>query len=147
MRQRRSSPEHRPGSGPAPEGVVSFSAIVRGWLVLAGGPHREGGARWKKGKVAGGLRQSKAFWGLPKPCYPWGQLRAKFVPHWAPISQGSSQRVSPGTGRRPQTPELRAEHRVPAFPSCRHSFAASVHRPGGDSYRVEGDRWPQMRGE
>lgn len=50
MRQHMSSTEHRPGSGPAPGGVVTFSAIVRGWLVLAGGPHRERGGKTEEGK-------------------------------------------------------------------------------------------------
>lgn len=29
---------------------MTFSAIVRGWLVLAGGPHRERGGKTEEGK-------------------------------------------------------------------------------------------------
>lgn len=81
---------------------------------------------------------------IPKSLLSLGTIQGWVCSPLGSLPQGKFQE---GLGGGLPTLELIAEDRIPDFQSCHHAFAATVHKPGEESHCVEGDRWPQMRGE
>ena len=98
---------------------------------------------YKESDTTERLSVHKAFWRPLNPFWKiclWRWLRTASV-CWAPIPPGAALRVSPGSGRHLSLWSCR-----PVLPPslCSLGARARWRRPSGC---VNGDRWPQMRGE